>query len=362
MTYEDMREIDSKNMFEILKNFPEQVKEAIEIGKKAPLMNAPEKPKNFLILGMGGSAIGGDLLRSYCAATKGADRLRIAVNRSYDIPGWVDEETCVIASSYSGGTEETLSAFEQAFRITKNIICITTGGKLGEQAKEKGVPIIEIPGGMQPRCALGYSFFPMLIQLMRLGAFEQIAVEETEAAFEELIPMLESDSMEFADMDAEDYENANVAIQLADDLIDAIPIIVSASERTDVVNLRWRGQFQENAKNIAFGAYLPEMNHNEINGYANPLDGEEYFFFIFLTDPEDHPRVQIRFDVTQELLEDICVDGISLSGEGDYLLTRMFSLIYLGDWTSYYLALYNSEDPTPIPQISVLKKALSLKK
>ncbi len=350
---ENIEKSDSQNMFEILKNFPMQVKEAIEIGKDAAGFNSKPVSNEYLILGMGGSAIGGDLLASFCSATPWANHLLIRTNRGYSVPASINENTNVIASSYSGNTEETISAFEDARKYTDRIICITTGGKLEELALKYGYPVIKVPGGLQPRCALGYSFVPMLYLLQKSSAFKTDS--NIQFCMNELLDLL------FIKADAyTDLENGrNVAFQLAEKLYNSVPVIYSPAERLDSVNLRWRCQIQENAKQLAFGNLLPEMNHNEINSWSYPEDLTTRFSVIFMRDPYDHPRVKIRFNALHSLIESSVKHVIEIKGDGENLLTRMFDLIYLGDWVSYFMAILNGVDPTPIPLISKLKNQLT---
>ncbi len=349
--------IDASNMFDILLNFPKQIEHAIEIGKNAPTLDTKNGiPNKFMILGMGGSAIGGDTLRAYSQATQGADHLNISVSRNYSIPKFVDKDFCVIASSYSGGTEETLSAFAQAQSQTDKLIAISSGGKLSQIAESSDIPLIKIPGGMMPRCAVAYSFFPLLFQLIRIGAYKQNAIDVTLAAIEELLPLLKKRSEELAIIDEK-----NPAIQIAQRLVGSAAVVYSACERLDTVNLRWRGQIQENAKQLAFGALLPEMNHNEINSWSFPQDMLDRFVIIMLKDIDDNPRTKIRFEAIEEILKPIAKDIINIESESKYLLTRIFDLVYLADWVSYYLSLLNGTDPTPIPLISKLKDILAAK-
>lgn len=350
---EKIREIDSQNMDKVLLSFPEQVESAIEIGKISPTIRGAAEPNKFLVLGMGGSAIGGDLLRSYCNATAGASHIQLIINRGYEIPEFIDESWCVIASSYSGGTEETISGYQFAKEKTKKIVAVTSGGELEELANQDGFPIVKIPAGLMPRCAIGYSFFTMLLQLMRLSAFKGDAVSSTEASISELLDLLRSRSELYSSQSV-----GNSAYLLAQKLYNKIPVIYSAESRLDVVNLRWRGQIQENAKQLAFGAYLPEMNHNEINSWSFPAGVYENFVAVMLLDKDYHPKTQKRFGATESILQDIGIEVVKLSGEGGGLLTRMFDLIYLADWTSYWLAIFNKVDPTPIPVISKLKKLM----
>lgn len=349
-----LKNYDRSNMFGILKDFSGQITEAWQIGKNAPLFKETMTPRNILILGMGGSAIGGDLLRSYSLATPGADHLRIHINRTYDIPGFVDDSFHVIASSYSGGTEETLHSFGQAAKKSKYLLSICSGGKLAEFSNLNNIPVIEIPGGMQPRCALGYSFIVLLNLMMRTGAFSEEATGKTNQAISESIDLINERSEEYSR-----FEDNNPAIVLANRIKGKIPVIYSASERFDTVNLRWRGQIQENAKHIAFGNLLPEMNHNEINGWQLPEDMQKSFIFLFLEDKEENPRIALRFKALKNILQKQGKEVITLTAKGNTLLTRMLDSIFLADWTSYYLSLLYKQDPTAIPVITELKNFLS---
>lgn len=351
----EIRKLDKSNMYEILFNFSKQIKEALEIGQSSPIFkNYNIIPEKFIILGMGGSAIGGDLLRSYLKEIDEASRIQIIVNRNYGIPDFLDDSWFVIASSYSGGTEETIAAYQLAKQKTKNILAITSGGELARLADSDGFPVINIPSGLMPRCALGYSFFTMLMQFTRIGAIDEKTTSKIMTEIDETISHIKAKANDYSKI-----SDKNQAFTIAKKLKGKIPVIYSADRIMDVVNLRWKGQIQENAKNLSFGAYLPEMNHNEINSWSYPSDLLQNFIFIFLQDKNDHPQIKKRFDAMTKIFQDINCDVISLQSSGNSLLVRMFDLIYLGDWVSYWLALMNGTDPTPIPLISKLKTILS---
>ncbi len=352
--FEKIRRIDASDMFQTLKDFPQQIRKACQIGRDARPFLSDDPIKKLLVLGMGGSAIGGDILRSYLAAMPGADHISISVNRSYCLPGTVDSDTHVIGCSYSGGTEETLTAFKAAATKTNNLACITTGGRLAELAGNAGSAIITIPGGMMPRCALGYSFFPMLYLMLKSASVSRQAADKIHASLKELLSVMVEKSSLYSQVN-----DANPALQLAVKLSGKVPVIYSSSERLDAVNLRWRCQIQENAKNAAFGNFLPEMNHNEINGWSYPVDLSNDFAVVMLRDIDDHEKVKVRFDAIEEILHGNGIDNSQHFGNGKHLLSRMFDLIYFGDWVSYYMALLNKEDPTPIPLIAKLKDILS---
>jgi len=348
--------LDKSNMFDVLYNVPDQIREAVAIGDAAALVPSFAKSDRLAIFGLGGSAIGGDLLRSYAAATPGADHLDVSVHRGYTVPGFVNATTNVICSSYSGDTEETLSAYDIVRKRTSNILCITTGGKLGARATKAGQPVITIPKGYQPRCALAYSFFPLLTVLGRSGAFTESAVRANAKAILELEKNVEG----LRDLYAS-TSSKNPAYTLAKKLYGTVPVLYSASERMDAVNLRWRGQIQENSKQVAFGHVLPEMNHNEINGWQHPKGLTKQCSVVLLRDVDDHKRVQIRFTALADIIKKNVKAIHTVEGTGKTLLSRMFTAIYMGDWVSYHLAIMNKVDPSPVPVIMSLKAFLAQK-
>lgn len=346
--------VDKSNMFEVLYNVPDQIREAVAIGEQAPLFAKQAASNRYAIFGLGGSAIGGDLLRSYAAATPGADHLMLSVHRGYTVPGWVDAATNVVCSSYSGDTEETLSAYAAVVKKTQRILCISTGGRISTKAAKAGYPLVTVPKGYQPRCALAYSFFPLLTIMGRSGAFEPKAVKASNKGVAELLESIEALRDLFASTSPK-----NPAFVLAKKLHGTFPVIYSASERMDAVNLRWRGQIQENSKQVAFGHVLPEMNHNEINGWQHPSGLTKQFSVVLLRDIDDHKRVQLRFDALKEIIRKNVKNIMTVEGVGSTLLSRMFTAIYLGDWMSWHLAILNNVDPTPVPVIQQLKARLA---
>ncbi len=353
MDLASLRSHDPSDMYSAILNFPRFAREGVEIGQNAPSLSKA-KARRILILGMGGSAIGGDLLRSYIASFADNGGVDIHVVRSY-VPPHVDAKTTVIASSYSGNTEETLSAYEASVGAGQTLV-MTTGGRLSELADENRHKKVILPGGLQPRAALPYSFFPLLYTLaVKSELFGAEVKEQTEQGIEETISLLETLGKKYA----AGPKSSNPAFALAQKLQGNVPVVYSASDRIDTVNLRWRGQIQENAKQLAFGNLLPEMNHNEINGWHHPQDLVGKFVAIFLRDREDHERVAARIDITKKIIAKSAGATVEIKSKGESLLARMFSLIYLGDWASYYLATLNGSDPSPVPVIENLKKQLA---
>lgn len=338
---------DRHIMLKLLTSFPDQLQHARQIGNDFKFHIDPSKIKTIVFAGMGGSAIGGDLVISQLGDqfTKPA-----LVIRNYSLPGFVDSATLVIISSYSGNTEESISCLEQAKAKKAQILCITSGGEIAAKANASGFPVITIPGGAPPRTALAYLSVPILIVLTKNGFAADISFELNETEL-----LLQHKAVDYSP----DSQN-NPALDLAKKLIGKIPILYSSADLLGVVGLRWKGQLSENAKVLAFHNVFPELNHNEIVGWEKLNHLFENFQIIYLRDLADHSRNQIRMDITKKILEQVAPPIIQLFTEGHSRLARLFSLIYLGDMVSYYLAILNGIDPTPIEKIQFLKDQLQL--
>ena len=289
---------------------------------------------SIIITGMGGSAIAGDVLRSYLSEIT---NLRVEVNRGYKLPRWADENTLVIVSSYSGNTEETISAYKNAMKKKCKVLGIATGGKIKEMFEKNNHAFLKLPKGMQPRNAICYSFFTMLKVLENSGMVPKQTqyIKETVKALQK--PMLRT-----------------AAKDLAKSLVGKVPLIYS-SEKLKVVAYRWKCEFNENAKIHAFSGTLPELNHNELVGFTKRLAD---FHVIFLKDQDDDKHIKKRIAITKKLVKHYNVPVTEIGIAGPDRLTRMFSAIFMGDMTSYYLALEYGTDPTPVEIIERLKEML----
>ncbi len=322
-------------MKDILFNFASQLRDASIANQQLEVPKIPSL-SNIVICGMGGSAISGDLLAGYL---QDEVNVPIIVNRGYELPHFIDKNSLVFISSYSGNTEETLSVYDKAIRRTKNILCITSGGKL-EALNPKY--IFRIPQGYQPRCALGWLFVPMTIALNKLGI-----IENKKAELEETICLLSGLGNEFG-------LNKSTPYKLAEKLVGKLPIIYSDS-RFMCVAKRWVAQLNENSKQFAHYNVLPELNHNEIVGFGEPKIDT---VLIILRDKSYHPRVNLRIELTKQMLSSY-TDIQEIETKGNSLLARLFYLICFGDWVSYWLAKVKNIDPTPVERIDWLKKELS---
>ena len=319
--------IDQSNMLGVLDDFPKQCKESLSLPKGITVKG---EVTSIVVCGMGGSAIGGDLLKAYLSSSK----LPVFVSRDYKVPEFVDEYTLVFAVSYSGNTEETLSSFHDAKKKNAKIIALTTGGELSKLADK----VIKVPAGLQPREAIGYLFFPMIGTLYNS---DMIDIKNND--LNEMLALLN------------DKENIKAKAQELSKKIQGKTPIIYSSELLKPVAYRWQTQINENAKYPAFHSAFPEMNHNEINSIS-AMDRSR-FTAILLKDANDHQRIKKRMEICKQVMERK-IDVHEVEVKGSSLLARMFSTIYLGDYTSYYLALRERVDPTPVQAIEWLKKQL----
>jgi glucose/mannose-6-phosphate isomerase len=338
---------DPQEMREHISRLPEQCADAWRMIQTIDFPETHKAPRSVVVLGMGGSAIGGALLAGLVADTCSAPI--ISVN-SYDLPAHVGADALVIASSHSGNTEETLSALAQAEERGARIMAVTTDGSLAQQAEDKGWPLIQFAYASQPRAAMGYSFTLLLGLAWRLELLRNYETDVKEACEimekwqEELSPDVPTDT--------------NPAKQMAWHLIDRAPVIYGAGFLAAVAR-RWKGQFNENSKNWAVWEELPELNHNAVVGYGFPDSVREHVAVIMLRSSHDHPRIKARWDATLSLLKREAISTHIIDGQGHGKLAHMLSLIHFGDYTSFYLAMLNRTDPTPVDAIDHLKKQLA---
>ncbi len=346
MTKESLERIDVEGMYEAVRSFPEQLREGRRRALQAETCGWPGTDvSGVVVAGMGGSAIGGDILLALAADQA---TIPIAVSRSYSLPAWVGPDTAVVTSSYSGNTEETLEAFDDACARGAKVLAISTGGELAAKAEEQNVPLVSLPAGIQPRAALPHSLSALLTvtEPLRLTAVES-------EHWAEAVSITGRQSEIMANL----ADPENPAITLAGALYGHFPVIYS-SEQYAAANTRWRNQMHENAKSLAVGNLLPEMNHNEVMGWARFQPELKQLAVVVLRDMEDHARTQRRMDVTRSLLEPHAQSWNEVWSEGSSRLARLLSIMYVSDWVSLYLAIMNNTDPSPVGLISRLKAAL----
>lgn len=337
--------LDPKGMLRLTDEFPEQCARALEIARTAAIAPLP-KPAHVVLTGLGGSAAGGDFVK---ALFEVAGDVPFSVNRDYHLPNYVGPNTLVIASSYSGNTEETLSAYADARRRGASVLAVTSGGKLADLAEADGMPVIRIPGGQPPRTALGFMFVPVVVACERLGLLP-------EQDWDALIELLEQCVKAWG---VGDPAEANPAKQLALALQGKVSVLYGLGGWQAAVANRWKGQINENAKNMAFANAFPELNHNEILGWVM-ADGQgvQRWVAVVLEDGSESAKMKARWRVTSKLIGGMA-ETYGAEAEGETLLERMLSLALLGDYVSLYLAALNGVDPENIDSINVLKAELA---
>lgn len=339
--------IDKEDMYAHIHTLPDQLETAWEMGSGLPLPRWDDL-NAVVITGMGGSAIGADLAATFAAPTAS---LPISVVREYDLPAWVKGPgVLVIASSHSGNTEETLSAFQQAQERGCRLMSIGTGGKLNQLAQETGAPAWTFDHQGQPRSAVGFSFGLMVAVLSRLGIIPDAAgdVQKTVAAMR----------LQQAGLGREVPLRSNPAKRMAGQLYERW-VTVLGSDYLAPVARRWKGQVNEIAKAWAQFELLPEADHNTLTGIFNPAGLLSKMAVLFLRAPSEHPRNRLRANLTRRtmMVEGLATDTIEATG--DCPMAHMWTALHYGDYTAYYLSMLYEVDPTPITVMIELKKALS---
>jgi glucose/mannose-6-phosphate isomerase len=336
--------VDSTDQFGDILGLPEHLRDALWRVESANL-SPQDSPGGLVVAGMGGSAIGGQL--ALAALGDRASR-PIVVARDYGLPAWTTPDTTVLCASYSGDTEETLAAYEAAGALGARRIVTTTGGALARSARADGVPVIPIPGGFQPRAAVGYGLVVALEVAALAGCAEQVHTEIDVAAAhaEQLVAEWGPDSPE-----------DSLAKTIARSLHGTVPQIVGAG-LTAPIAYRWKTQMNENAKAPAFAGELPEVDHNDIVGWERAADLAR-FSAVFLDDCDLHPRVRTRIELTLELIAPHAAVTHRIDTLGETRVERLVSMVLLGDLVTTYMAVLAGRDPAAIDSLTQLKAALA---
>ena len=340
-------QLDISGMLSRLHEFPEQCQQAWEKVLKFALPREYTGIDKVIILGMGGSAIGGEIIRRLALAET---NVPVWIHRDYGLPPSVDAGSLVIASSYSGNTEETLSAFTETLKSPAKKLVLTTGGKLKYLADKEGIPVFIIDYQAPPRAAFPHSFIPLVGIFQRLGLIGDKSVDLREAM--QILNKLSEDFAETTPL------ASNPAKQLAAKLWGRIVIIYGAGILSEVAQ-RWKAQLNENSKTWAFFELFPELNHNAVVGYEFPSKAKEGIFVLLLRSSSLHPRNLIRYEATAKLLAKAGVTYEFLEAAGKTPLAQVMSLVLFGDYLSFYLAMLNKVDPTPVASIDFVKKYLA---
>lgn len=349
LNLESIKKIDKSDMLGLMLDFPLQCKVSLDIAGRAKILFEKRDFTKIVFVGMGGSAIGADLVRSYLYSES---KIPVLVCREYELPAYVDSLTLVFVSSYSGNTEETLSAYIDARQKNACIVAISCGGKLKEYAKNDNNTFIEIPSNLPPRTAFGYlSIIPLCI-FAKLGL-----IGEVNSSINQMVKILED--LKNKNLSPRITQKDNLAKFIASKLFNKFAVIYSGSMYFDVCAIRLRSQLNENSKVLASSHLFPEMNHNEIMGWQNPKKLFKDFVVLMLRDKHMHQRIAKRMDVTKDILKKEGVGVFEIWSKGENLLSRIFSLIYIGDFISFYLAILYGIDPAPVDRVTYLKNQLA---
>ena len=342
------KQLDTLDMIAEIDNLPDQLAHAYQLGMTHELP-AWTGIRQVLIAGMGGSAIGADLLASYCASLA---PLPVSVHRDYGLPLYArGAETLVICSSHSGNTEETLDAFHAALQAECRILVVSTGGELAKRARENNIPVWTFEHSGQPRAAVGFSFGLLLALFERLGFIpsQKEAVEDAIASMKRTQQHLKTEVPAVK----------NPAKRYAGQLMGRWTTIMGSGLLSTVAR-RWKGQINEIAKAGANFEFLPEADHNTLAGTMNPQETlNAHTMTLFLCAPSDHPRNRLRSDLTRKafMLEGMNTDFVEARGSTP--LAHMWTMILFGDYMAYYLAMGYGVDPTPIQALVEFKNAMA---
>ncbi len=335
---EKIAKIDKSDMRQIILNFSNQFRIGFEVVEE--IKNQIKKIKNVdnvIVCGMGGSALPAELLKIISRNYLINPGTQIHIHRNYGLHRCASKTSLIVCISYSGNTEETLSAYFEAKKRGLQIISISSGGKLLKFSRKNGTPIAIVPPRISPRCALGYQFSVLIKILEELNLIKKIQKDILHSLTRKKIEIIEKSGK-----------------KLSKKIINKIPIIYS-SQSNKALSYVWKIKFNENSKIPAFCNYFPELNHNEMVGYTLAKD---YFYFLFLNDKGDYPRIKTRMALTAELMKKsgFGVEFINLSGKN--IWEKIFNNLILADWTSYYLAIANGIDPMPVKIVESLKKKM----
>lgn len=338
---------DTSGMLGHLHGFPEQCQRAWEQVLDFDIPREYSRTNKVIIVGMGGSAIGAEVVRRLVLLES---KVLVWVHRDYGLPLFVDENTLVIASSYSGNTEETLSSFGESLETSAKKLVVTGGGKLKSLADSHGIPVFAIDYQAPPRAAFPHSFVPLLGIFQKLGFLRDKSADLREAL--QILNRLSRDFVETTPL------ISNPAKQLATKLWGRIAIVYGAGILSEVAQ-RWKTQFNENSKALAFFELFPELNHNAVVGYKFPSRAKEGVSVLLLRSPLLHSRILARYDATAKLLDKAGISYESVEAVGEAPLAQAMSLVLLGDYVSFYLAMLNGVDPTQVDSIDFVKGYLA---
>ncbi|MFA6190343.1 MAG: bifunctional phosphoglucose/phosphomannose isomerase [Candidatus Staskawiczbacteria bacterium] len=326
--------IDKLNMREVIIKSPEQLIKGLEIAKNIKIEGTF---KNVIICGIGGSALPANILSSVVTT-----KVPLYVHRDYNLPVTANEDSLIVCISYSGNTEETVSALEEALNKNITAVAIATGGKIEKICEQHNIALAKIPAGIQPRSATGYLFSTLSTILNNCGIIDDLSEDILNTAKE----------LEKKNLDLE-KEGKTLAKKMAK----KIPIVY-ASNNFKIAARIWKIKFNENSKIPAFHNYFPELNHNEMVGFTDKKNVEA-FYVLIIKDKQDHARTLKRMNLMSLILKKKGVKNSFIETVEGSMMLRLFEVLLLGDWTSYYIAINNNVDPTPVEMVEEFKLMLN---
>jgi glucose/mannose-6-phosphate isomerase len=341
---EKFKGFDKGNMINFCVNSAKLYSEAAILARKIDVSYS--RPDNIIVSGMGGSGIGGELLKDW---VRSKISVPIEVNREYQLPAYAGKRTLVLLTSYSGDTEESLGSFLDALNRKCMVFCVSSGGALLENAERLKVPYLRVPSGMPPRAALPYMFVPLLLYLEKMSLVTGASGELCES-----LKRLEKIVAENApDILAKDNFSKTLALNIGQ----TAPVVYGFGVYRGVAQ-RFKQQFNENAKVPAKWEVFSELNHNETVGWENAGKLATCFTAVLIRDKEEPVEIRSRIEITKELMEKECVSLFEIQAKGKSVLAKMLSTILIGDFTSIYLAALRGVDPMPVKTINYLKDTL----
>ena len=325
-------------MKKLVLDFPIQLQEALIIGKNYRFITPVTQFSNIVVTGLGGSGIGGSIVQNYVF-----DKLKVPfiVNKDYFLPSFVNKQSLIIVCSYSGNTEETLAAMQQAIKAKATVVCITSGGQVAEKANKKNFDCILVPAGMPPRSCIGYALVELLFVLNHFELIDNSFEKDIRAAVKY--------------MSANEKDTQKKAMAIAKKLFGKLPIIYSSSTFEGMA-IRFRQQLNENSKLLGWHGVIPEMNHNELVGWRDVADDKAV---ILLRNKDDYERVQTRMEINKKIIKKHTPNVIEIYSEGKSYWEKIFYLIHLTDWVSVFLADLRELDATEVKVIDFLKGSLA---
>lgn len=337
---------DPKGMYALTVDFPAQCARALGIADEFDLPRPASPPSSILISGLGGSATGADFAKAI-ADQEGS--VPVVVNRDYGVPRWLGSGSIMLAVSYSGNTEETLSAYDAAVDQGAGIVAVTTGGELAKRAESDGWPVVLVPGGQPPRTALGYLLVPTVRILESLGVIPAQPVSEAIVGLSKVAKSWR----------VENPFDQNKAKSLAARLHGSLSVLYGLGGWESAVAYRWKAQINENAKRMTFSHAYPELCHNELLGWIGAdLQGVSDWKAIVLGDGSESAKMKMRAQMVADLAKNQA-ETIWVEEAGGSLLERMLRLTHLGDYVSIYMAALGEQDPEDITWINLLKEKLA---